>query len=231
MNNFFKKNIGTFWEKESFSFLDASIDNFFVKNSELSKLEDNKNISFEDDMMHNIYPVPENQAICFYRMSVLEKFDGDEEAGYSKPPVEVVGLVKDFLKKIYDVMPNLESPVISPAPDGEIIISWRKNKGYFLCCFDEESNDFEWIFNYSKMINGKEDSKDGIIQKNISLLVDLFFNPEGLFAVNSKSKNTTNPSSFFSMHFINHVESIFDNSVKNEYDKETINGGSLSWRN
>lgn len=166
------------------------------------------------DKISNI--VPENQAICFYRLSIVEKFEGDDEAGFDKPDPEVVSLVKKFLINIYGNYPNLESPIISPARDGEIIVSWRKKRAYFLCCFDEGGQNFEWIFNQSKMIGGISDSESVEVQQQLPFAVTCFFHPEEFFSINRVTENTTVP---IEIHSTNEWLTSVDDLVRQEIAK------------
>lgn len=93
--------------------------------------------------------VMQMNSVCARRLAKLETFPGDEELGFDKPSADAVRSVRAILTKVYASNPQLEPPAISPAPDGEVIISWRRAEKFMVLSFTEGSK-FEWAFRKAK---------------------------------------------------------------------------------
>src|ERR1700722_17360698 len=97
--------------------------------------------------------------VCNRRLTKLETFEGDPDIGYAKPDGRAVSAVRQMMSAIYCHNPEIESPLISPSVDGEILVSWRRNGRYFVLHFDSGSK-FEWSFKFNRLLDGVADAKD-----------------------------------------------------------------------
>ena len=123
-----------------------------------------------------------SQAITSHRLATVEAFDGDLELGFAKPSTAALKAIRHFLTAAYEINPDLDSPIISPTSDGEVIISWRRPGIYLICCFDDSSV-FEWLFKRSELICGFADSASPLIRRQLTEVVDILNNVASIFRI------------------------------------------------
>jgi hypothetical protein len=92
------------------------------------------------------------------RLAKLESFQGDHVMGFAKPASAAVISVRKVLSEIYRRRPDLPAPAISPAADGEILVSWRGKNAYFILSFEDGAT-FDWLGSLSRPVSGTLDTK------------------------------------------------------------------------
>ena len=93
------------------------------------------------------------------RISKLETFPGDADLGYVRPHARAVGQVRRILSAIHRTELGLPAPAVSPAADGEVLVSWRSRGAYFILSFENEEG-FDWVSNVVRPRAGTVSSAD-----------------------------------------------------------------------
>ena len=114
--------------------------------------------------------------VCTRRLQKLDTFEGDPEAGYEKPKRSAAAAVRDLLSAIYAWAPSLDSPSISPSPEGEILVSWRRPGAYLVLHFDEGA-DFDWSFRLTKPLVGTGNAANPDMQLSLAKALMSFLDP------------------------------------------------------
>lgn len=107
--------------------------------------------------------------LMYHRLQILKTFEGETDIGYVQPQKVAVQAISELLEDMFELAPYLPAPVISPAADGEIIVSWRQPDAYMMWHFEDGSN-FEWIAKGKRYHSGMLDSSE---QQTIPLAVDM----------------------------------------------------------
>lgn len=87
------------------------------------------------------------------RLERLLTFQGDDESGFEKPSSKALSNVSVLLRQLLNTEKLPAAPIISVAPDGEILVSWRTQRAYFLLSFEDTDN-LEWVFKNKKIVSG-----------------------------------------------------------------------------
>lgn len=93
------------------------------------------------------------------RLERLLTFQGDDKTGFEKPSSKAVSNVSVLLRQLLNTEKLPAAPIISVAPDGEVLVSWRTQRAYFLLSFEETDN-LEWVFKNNKIVSGVCDLKN-----------------------------------------------------------------------
>lgn len=110
-------------------------------------------------------------AVAARRLRKLETFEGDPDLGFEKPLPSAVHAVRHLLASLYEWRPELEAPAISPAADGEILMSWRRAKAYMVLSFIEGDR-FEWSFKVKKRLYGAANVSSGAVARDLAAVLD-----------------------------------------------------------
>jgi hypothetical protein len=131
---------------------------------------DRVNLKFHNRGLSEVDPVARR------RLAKLETFDGDSDLGFEKPDQRAVAAAKRLVQSVCRVNFGIKSPSVSPAPNGEVLLSWKMKDAYFKLQFSDGEVG-EWAFKLHKPISGEVDVSSHGVRRGIRHILYHLLNP------------------------------------------------------
>lgn len=134
-------------DQDSTEFEECFLDSYFL----YWNISTNKNLSTNFIEQHR--DIIDTKLNTEKRLERLLTFEGDELCGFEKPSSKAVSNVNALLRTLLSTDKLPAPPLISVAQDGEVIVSWRTYKAYFILSFEDADN-IEWVFKNNNLASG-----------------------------------------------------------------------------
>ncbi|MFT9447807.1 hypothetical protein [Gluconobacter japonicus] len=170
-------------KKNNITWCDHSIFTRQMKiHAELSSVDDTRLNRFQ-----RTFVALDEKSTMLRRLHTLKTFEGDSDVGYVRPETSAVVAISNILEEMFDAAPYLPAPVISPASDGEVVVSWRRPNAYMVWHFDSGS-DFEWVAKGKEYHSGVLDSaQNSVLYLAVNMINAVVGNPLHYFSENYSS--------------------------------------------